>query len=368
MRRVIVKVLLLVAITGAVPLDSVGSGDQSGAARGKTRTITDMLGRKVEVPDPLTRVALLGGPTGQIVYVLGARSQLCAVTKSLKVSELVTQMDPTIRNLPAPRSTSGQVNVEELIVADPQLVIAGDLDGSIVEKKTKIPVVYFTSDMNQSFEQLKQEIRFYGMVFQKEARAETYIQYLRNTISLIESRTRDIPENQRKVVFNGYSSNHLVTLGGDTFMQRRIELAGCRNAAKEIASSGIKEGLHTGLAEVSMEKVLGWNPDILVIDLGRPSDLYDNPKWRTISAVKNKRVFIQPVGVFIFDRPTAESAVLYPLWLAKAAYPERFTDIDIVQKVREFYRDIMSFNLTDDQAESILTAKYALVAWTGQGK
>jgi len=165
------------------------------------------------VPEPLTRVALLGGPTGQVAYVLGARSQLCAVTKSLKSSELIRMMDPTVKDLVAPRSVSGQINVEELIVSDPQLVIAGDLDGSLVEKKTRIPVAYLKSTMNQSPELLKEEIRFYGRVFQKEARAERYVEYLQKTIDLVRSRTKDIPKNKRKIVFNGFSSNHLVTLG-----------------------------------------------------------------------------------------------------------------------------------------------------------
>jgi iron complex transport system substrate-binding protein len=122
--------------------------------------------------------------------------------------------------------------------------------------------------MNQSFELLKEEIRFYGRAFQKEARAEKYVAYLQKTIDLIRSRTKDIPRDKRKIVFNGYSSNHLVTLGGYTFMQQHLELAGCRNAAEAILTTGMKEGLHTDLAEVSMEKVLGWNPDILVIDFG----------------------------------------------------------------------------------------------------
>ncbi len=330
-------------------------------AAGKTRIITDMIGRKIEVPEPLTRVALLGGPTGQVAYILGARSQLCAVTKSLKSSELINRMDPTVNNLVAPRSTSGQINVEELIVADPQLVIAGDLDGSIIEKKTRIPVAYLKSTMNQSPELLKAEIRFYGMVFHKEARAEKYVQYLQKNIDLVRSRTGDIPQNKRKVVFNGYSSNHLVTLGGDTFMQRQIELAGCRNAAEKILTSGTREGgLHTGLAEVSMEKVLEWNPDVLVIDFGSPSELYENPKWKSISAVKNRMIVKQPIGVFIWDRPTAESAALHPLWLAKIAYPDRFADINLMQEIKKFYREIMSFNLEDEQAKAILDAKYTL--------
>jgi iron complex transport system substrate-binding protein len=338
------------------------------AAQQKTRTFKDMLGKDVRVPEPLTRVALLGGPTGQIAYVLGARGQLCAVTKSLKSSVLVNMLDPTVQNLAAPRSTSGQVNVEELIASDPQLVIAGDLDGSIVEKKTRIPVAYFGSSMNQTFEEVKREIRFYGRAFQKEARAEKYVQYLQKTIDLLNSRTKEIPENRRKVVFNGYTANHLVTLGGDTFMQQHVELAGCRNAAGTIRSSGVKQDLHTGLAEVSMEKVLGWNPDILVIDFGAPSDVYADPKWKSIAAVKNKSVYRQPVGIFIWDRPTAESAVLHPLWLAKTAYPDLFRDIDLVQEFKRFYREIMSLNLSDEQAESILAAKYTINFVSGSKK
>ena len=115
-----------------------------------------------------------------------------------------------------------------------------------------------------------------------------------------------------------------------------------------------------GLAEVSMEKVLEWNPDILVIDFGSPAEVYDSPKWKSINAVKNKKVFKQPIGIFIWDRPTAESAVLHPLWLAKTAYPERFADINMVQEIKKFYREVMSFNLTDEHAQSILAAKYTL--------
>ncbi len=352
--------IILIAIAGTILITAFGAD--------KTRTITDMMGRKVQVPDPLKRVALLGGPTGQIAYILGARGQLCAVTKSLTTSELVNQMDPSVKNLATPRTTSGQVNVEELISTDPQLVIAGDLDGSIVEKKTRIPVAYLGSSMSQTFDAVKEEIRFYGRIFQKEPRAEKYVAYLQKTIDLVKSRTDKLAKNQRKLVFNGYSANHLVTLGGDTFMQQHFELAGCRNAAESIRSSGMKEGLHIGLAEVSMEKVLGWNPDILVIDFGSPADIYNDPKWKSINAVRNRAVYKQPVGVFIMDRPTAESAVLHPLWLAKTAYPELFKDIDMVQEVKKFYGEIMSFNLNDEQAQSILTARYAVAFGPGPKK
>jgi iron complex transport system substrate-binding protein len=130
----------------------------------------------------------------------------------------------------------------------------------------------------------------------------------------------------------------------------------------------MKEGLHTGLAEVSMEKVLEWNPDILVIDFGTASDLYNDAKWKSIKAVKNKMVYTQPVGVFILDRPTAESAVIYPLWLAKTAYPERFSDVNLVAEIKKFYGEIMEFKLTEEQGEAVLSAKFTVNLFSGQGK
>lgn len=329
-------------------------------AGGATRLITDMKGRQIEVPDPLTRVALLGGPTGQIAYILGARDQVCAVTKALKASQLIKLMDPSVMDLPAPRSTAGKINIESLIIASPQLVIAGDMDGSIVEKKTAIPVAYLQSGMSQGFDLLKQEIRFYGAVFGKEDRAESFLAYLERTLDLLRSRVGDIPEQSRKVVFNGYSPNHLVTLGGDTFMDERIRAAGCRNAARELSTGGKKEGLHVGLDEVSMEKVLGWDPDILIIDFGSPEDVCGDTQWKSLKAVRNRMVFLQPVGAFIWDRPTAESAVLYPLWLARIAYPERMRDIDPVTEVKRFYREIMGFQMTDAQAKILLNAGFGL--------
>lgn len=360
--------ILCLSITLTLPPVIVSAQQVRTRNPAKTRMITDMYGRKIKVPDPLTRVALFGGPTGQLAYLLGARNQLCAVTSSVKGSELVNAFDPSIRDLPGPRSVSGHINIEELLLSNPQLVIAGTLDGSIVEKKTKIPVAYTESSMNHGLDLLKREIRFYAAVFQKEKRGEKYIAYLERTTAFVKSRTKGIPANKRKKVFNGYSPSHLVTLGGDTFMHERIVNAGCIDATAGISTSGVKEGLHSGLSEMSLEKALGWDPDILVIDSGKPEDLYNDPRWKNVRAIRNRQVYKQPVGIFIWDRPTAEAAVLHPLWLAKTAYPERFRDVDMVREVKRFYREIMSFNLSDAQAQALLNGNFKLKFGPARGK
>ena len=52
----------------------------------------------------------------------------------------------------------------------------------------------------------------------------------------------------------------------------------------------MKEGLHTGLAEVSMEKVLDGIPTSWS-SISNPANIYGDPKWQSITAVKNKMVF-----------------------------------------------------------------------------
>ena len=324
----------------------------------QSRTITDMRDRTFPVADPLERIALLGGPTGQVAFILGVQDQLCAVTNTLKMSQLVREIHPRIATLPGPRTTCGSIQIEELIASAPDLVIAGDIDGDIVLEKTRIPVAFLEDTMGEGVADMKREIRFYGYLFQTPERAETYVNYLDNLIDLVHQRTRDIPESEKVSVFQGFSPSHLVTLGGDTFMEERIRLAGCKNAAQSVTTIGKKSGLHSGLGEVSMEQVLDWNPDILVVNFGSLEELQTDPQWQNIDAVRNGRVYHQPAGVFLFNRPTMESAALFPLWLAGLAYPERFADLSIPGIVKDFYETVMGFDLSDQQVADILAGKY----------
>lgn len=323
-----------------------------------TRTITDMKGRKVQVPDPINRIALLGGPTGQIAFILGVQDRLCAVTNTLKMSKLVREMVPAIMDLPGPRTTSGSINIEELIQSNPDIAVAGDIDGGIVLDKTRIPVAFLEDSMGEGQVDIKKEIRFYGYVFQTPDRAEAYIKFLDKMTRMVHERVKDIPLGQRKKVFQGYGPSHLVTLGGDTFMQEHIEIAGCINSAETVTTIGKRTGLHSGLGEVSMEQVLDWDPDILVINYGAPKDFLSDPRWKMIRAVRNNSIYSQPAGVFIFNRPTAESAGIFPLWLAARAYPDRFKDLCVPCLVKEFYQNIFNFDLTDLQVNDILSGSY----------
>jgi iron complex transport system substrate-binding protein len=314
------------------------------------RAITDLNNRTVEIPQNVSKVAVFTSPLVQDMYIIGAQDRLCAITTATQKSSLLQKIDPRIKNMSAPRSTVGNINTEELMRADPDICIGSIVDMEAVEKTTKIPTLEVSTN-DASFKTVKDELSYFGKLFGNEQKAEKYNQYLDDRLALLQSRTSNLSDDQKPVVYFGFNPDHLTTYGGDTFMQERIGAAGCKNAAGSVTTLGGSEG---GLMAMSLEQILSWDPDIIVIDNGKPEDLYNSTEWAQIKAVKNKRVYVLPSGMFLWNRPSAESAVLIPEWLAITAYPDRFNDMTARNEIREFYTEIFEYNLSEQDLNNIL--------------
>jgi iron complex transport system substrate-binding protein len=331
-----------------------GNPDLAFSAELKKITVTDMKGRSVLIPEPsdINRVAILTSPQVLAAYVIGVQDKLCAVTNSVKKWELLYKFDPHLHDVPAVRSQAAQVNIEALLQADPDIVIGSELDMQPVEKSTGLITLRINSSpVKGSINQTIEEIRFFGKVFDREDRAEIYISNINKNLSRIKEAVAGVPLEKRPKVFMGYDTDHLTTYGGGTFMDEWIEAAGCVNAAKGISSLGGKEG---GLVSVSMEHILSWDPDIVIIDSGNPEDLLSDSSWSKLSAMKDKKVYRLPSGLFIWNRASCEAAAMLPQWLAIIAYPDKLGNLKLRDEVRRFYVEIFRFKLSDDDINNIL--------------
>ena len=56
-----------------------------------------------------------------------------------------------------------------------------------------------------------------------------------------------------------------------------------------------------------------------------------------------------------WSRPSIESAVQYPLWLAYHAYPEYFKDVSLEQEFIKFYREMFNFEIDEKLADAVIT-------------
>ena len=126
-----------------------------------------------------------------------------------------------------------------------------------------------------------------------------------------------------------------------------------------------------GTNEVNYEQLLAWNPDIIIIDhapdLPDPSasstsntpgaaeisdQILNDPQLQTINAVKNKQVYMNPMGAFLWD--AGQQGILQLVWMAKLFHPNSFVNLDMKAELKEFYSKFFAYNLTDAQAQLIL--------------
>jgi iron complex transport system substrate-binding protein len=339
---------------GLAALVLCGAGAAARADAPRARVMVDMDGRSVRVPEParIERVAILTSPAVQIAYLLGLQAKLCAVTRSVKLSRLLPEVDPHIRAVPACRAMAGQVNLEALLATRPDVCVGSELDLRNVESATRIPALRLAVGGTREFtRQIRDDVLFIAGVLGREQRARECLSWLDTSRELLRRRTSDLAPGARPRVFMGFGPDHLITFGSSTFMQEWIEAAGCRNAAEEIRTSGGREG---GLAKVSMEQVLRWAPDLVVLDGGSAGELARDQRWSSVPAVREGRVFRLPTGVFMWNRASFESAVMVPMWLAVKAHPRRLAGVSMDEEARRFYRDTFGFRLTDAQLASVL--------------
>lgn len=133
------------------------------------------------------------------------------------------------------------------------------------------------------------------------------------------------------------------------------------NGSQDLSLSGVTNPAADGTGEwwrtVDFEQLLVWNPDIIIIpayaDDLNPKDFFDNPVLASLKAVKDKRVYKQPV----FARtPDAPEIFLTSEWLAAIAHGADFAPAFKAQ-IGETYKLIYGAALSGEQVQSILESE-----------
>jgi iron complex transport system substrate-binding protein len=338
----------------ALPPTSVPTAIPTATAAPTTRIVTDMSGRQVEipVPDRIQRIAVLTSPQVLNVYVLGMQDKLCAVTNAIKSWPRLARMDPRLESVPGVRGSFAQVNVEALLQTNPDFCLGSVGDMEAVASHSDLPTLQVaTNPPGEYFQHQKKEMLFFGQVLGREERAQKYADYLDNLLQDIQRRGATLPAEKRIKVYVGFGTGHLITYGGDTYMNEWIQAAGCDNTAGGVSTSTGSEG---GLGEMQLEQILSWDPDLIVLDEGQPKSLLNDPQWSNVKAVRNSQVFRLPVGLFIWNRPSPEASVMVPLWLAMKAYPNLFKDVSLHAEVKRAYSELFNMQFSDEEITTIL--------------
>jgi iron complex transport system substrate-binding protein len=173
-----------------------------------------------------------------------------------------------------------------------------------------------------------------------------YKAHLAEILRRVGSRVDGLPDDKRPRVLHLASIEPLRADGAETIIDEWIRRAGGRNAA---------DGLVGNLKNVSLEQLIKWQPDLIIVGGNNKALPTSGGGWEALNAVREGRVLRNPMGVFNWDRYSTEFA-LQVLWTAKAIHPQQFADVDLPQEVRSFYKRHFGYDVSDDDANRILSA------------
>ena len=313
--------------------------------------VTDGARRKVALPARIERIYAAGPPASVLVFAV-APDKLMGWTSPFRETERPF-VAPRYANLPAYGRLTGRgntANVEIVVKARPDLIIdygaIRDTYVSLadrVQAQTGIPYLLLDGD----FDRMAEVILQFGRIAGEETRAAALAQYASDTIADINARIAKIPGAQRPRVYYGRGPRGVNTGLAGSINMESIEQVGAHNVAAELCKGG--------LAQVSIEQVLFWNPDVIITT---DPNFYvlarSHPIWSAMLAIRTGRFHLSPALPFGWiDFPPSLNRLIGLRWLTRVLYPEAFPE-DLRPVVRDFYSRFYHQAPTAAQLEQLL--------------
>lgn len=294
-------------------------------AEAETVSYTDKLGRSVEVSVPIKRAVLF--ETYELVAHLGVWDEIVGISRYAYKNDLIRAVKPDIERTIPSAGSGVDVNLEKLLELKPDLIFTWTYKPAAVpfmeEKGLRVIAIYL-----ESFAELYEVMRLQGRLFKKEEQVERSIVLMERILDLIRERVSDIPDNQRKSVL--WLGDKPGTVAGSVGIPQDIfAMMKGTNAAASI---------HRENAEVSVEQIIAWDPEVIFIWGGaqyNAKDILNSAQWRNIRAVKHGRVYKAPH----WSRWSPRLAPV-ALWMAMRTYPERFKDINLEETIEDFFQNL----------------------------
>ena len=294
------QLIVLLVITGL----SLSKAAQSAAG-----TVTDQLGRQVNVPDNPQRIVALAPNITEIIFALGQEHRLKGVTR---YSDFPSEAAKLFKV-----GSYVHLDLERIVSLKPDLCIAiKDGNPRLVAQRLeslKIPV-YAVDPKN--LDTIMKTIIEIGKLLDAGEKAKMLVQNMHSRIQRVKSLVEKAAH--RPGVFFQIGISPIVSVGTPTFIHELIVLAGGTN----LASGPIP------YPRFSREQVLALSPEVFIITSMARASVFEKVKaewsqWPNLPAVRNQRIYLQDSN--LFDRPTPRLVGGLEL-LVRLIHPELFEE------------------------------------------
>lgn len=341
---------MLLAVVMVLSLAACGA-QSSPQTDDTTRVFTDSVGREVEVPAQIDKVAL-SGPMAQIVLFALCPDKLVGVSNawSTEAEQYLDEKYFTMPEIGQLYGGKGELNPETLLQSGAQVVIdVGEPKGSIAEdldalqEQTGIPFVHITA----TTETTGDAYRMLGDLLNMKDEAETLAAYCEKVYDRTVSIAGSV-EKANVLYVTGDMGQNVIAAG--SYHAEILDLLTNNLAVVDEPSS---KG--TG-NEVSMEQILTWDPDVVIF---APESIYDtvadDAAWQSVTAIKNGAYYEVPFVPYNWmGFPPSVQRYLGMMWLSKVLYPDATAEYDLFSDVQEYYKLFYHCDLTQAQYDALV--------------
>lgn len=305
-----------------------------------TRTITDILGREVEIPESIESVVALGSAARMMTYAR-CTDRIIGVSEAEKNADAgmpfaYVNHDAFANCASVASGGNGDtVFTEEVVAAAPDMIFYFGADVETLDAlqaQVEIPVVGLFAN-NFYDPQFIDSLTLIGEIMGNQEHVEQVTSAVQGWIADLNDRTKDIPDDDKPTVYMGacgFKGPH--GFEGTYANYPPFVAINARNVSDE---TGEKAAFL-----VDLEKVAVWDPEIIFLD---PSHMnmvnadyatnaafYDN-----LSAVKAGRVYTQIA--FNYYMTNHELAIVDAYYAGTIIFPEQFADVDFAAKADEIF-------------------------------
>lgn len=324
--------------SGSSASSAVPSAEPSASAEPTTRTITDMLGREVEIPTNVETAAMVGSNrifvyAGCLDKMVGTADIELEASPSMPYSYINAEKLATLTPIVSGGASSVTYD-EEIVTLHPDILFfSGDIDkANAMQEKTNIPVVAlsYTGIFTDS---VYAALALIGDIMGTQDRCTEVITAMKGWQEDLNNRTKDIADADKPTVYAG-----AVSFGGGhgiegTYANYPPFVA--INAKNVVDETGEKSSV-----EIDKEKLVAWDPDIIFLtpdnmDLVN-ADYKTNPSYYdNLSAVKSGNVYTQ-IG-YNYWGCNMELAIIDAYYAGTVIYPDAFSEVDFEKKADEIF-------------------------------
>jgi len=338
-------IVLCIAIIFTLSL-LAGCSNKKAETPTPTRTVVDMAGRTVTLPAEIKSIGTFGsiGVLNTFVELMGAGDKICN-----DMSPRFTKTDkwkyqyifaPQLKGLPVFQDANDEISMEVVLKTKPDICLT--MDKANIEKLEKqgLNVIYLNWDKS---EDVKKCINLLGDVLDKQNIAKDYILYFDDMVAKADELTKNLKEEDKKKVLYGniteFNQPHLIA-------EWWIPKAG--------GISVTDNGRTKNQLDYTMEDLLKWNPDVMVLaTASTKSDILADKKMAKVTAVKNNAIYAIPTVAHTWGNRTPEQPLTI-MWMINKLYPEIKSCKDLAQDIKYFYSHFFKYEMSDEEIAKII--------------